>query len=134
MDANLIIRRVQPNPPPEVSRIWRVWTSAGTRLHAPTLAMYEVVNGLYQSAKAGLLTRHAVAHALRAVDSMPIKLHGDHELHRQALQNALHHGLPAAYDAHYLALAERLSAELWTTDAKLAGAVQDRLAWVRLMS
>jgi len=93
-----------------------------------------VVNALYRSEKAGVLSRHGAARTLRTVAAMPIKLHGDHELHRQAMQKAFMYGLPAAYDAHYVALAERLSAELWTADAELANALKDRLAWVRLVS
>jgi predicted nucleic acid-binding protein len=41
--------------------------------------------------------------------------------------------LPAAYDAHYLALAAQLGGEFWTADAKLAGVVQAELPWVRLV-
>jgi predicted nucleic acid-binding protein len=96
--------------------------------------LYEVVNALYRSAKAGLLTYQAAGRAFRTVLLMPIKLHGDPELHRQALQGAMAHELSAAYDAHYLALAERLGVELWTADAKLVRAVEGRLAWVRLVS
>lgn len=39
------------------------------------------------------------------------------------MQLARQFNLPAAYDAHYLALAERLEAELWTLDRKLFNAV-----------
>ncbi len=42
--------------------------------------------------------------------------------------------LPAAYDAHYLALAERMGAELWTAATRLLRAVRDRLSWVRLVA
>ena len=38
--------------------------------------------------------------------------------------------LPAAYDAHYLALAQYLSAEFWSADKKLIRAVQTTLPWV----
>jgi alpha-galactosidase len=38
--------------------------------------------------------------------------------------------LPAAHDAHYLALAERLGAEFWTADQRLVRAVQPQLSWV----
>ncbi|MBC7227355.1 MAG: type II toxin-antitoxin system VapC family toxin [Thermoflexales bacterium] len=54
----------------------------------------------------------------------------DGELHRRALQLARAFSLPAAYDAHYLALAEQLGADFWTADLRLARAIQDRLPWV----
>jgi predicted nucleic acid-binding protein len=41
--------------------------------------------------------------------------------------------LPAAYDAHYLALADWLGGEFWTADRRLAKAVGEALPWVRLV-
>ena len=38
---------------------------------------------------------------------------------------------PAAYDAHYLALAEMMDCEFWTADERLFNAVRDELSWVR---
>jgi predicted nucleic acid-binding protein len=38
---------------------------------------------------------------------------------------------PAAYDSHYLALAEMLGCELWTGDRRLYNAVKDELPWVK---
>jgi predicted nucleic acid-binding protein len=83
---------------------------------------------------AGQLSPHAADRALASVLKRQIVLHHDDELHVRALDMAATCGLPAAYDAHYLALAARLGVELWTTDAKLVRAVEDRLAWVRLVS
>lgn len=39
--------------------------------------------------------------------------------------------LPATYDPHYLALAEREGCEYWTADARLWNTVKGKLAWVR---
>jgi predicted nucleic acid-binding protein len=38
---------------------------------------------------------------------------------------------PAAYDAHYLALAEMMNCEFRTADRWLFNVVKDELAWVR---
>ncbi len=43
----------------------------------------------------------------------------DAKLHLVAFEFAGRLGLEAVYDAHYLALAELSSAELWTTDERL---------------
>lgn len=43
-----------------------------------------------------------------------------------ALHIAADLGLAATYDAHYLALAKQLDAELWTADARLVREVGDR--------
>jgi predicted nucleic acid-binding protein len=71
--------------------------------------------------------------ALAEAIALPIDYHGDAELHRQALVLAGRFTLPAAHDAHYLALAERFSIDFWTTDRKLVNAVSATLPWVRLV-
>jgi predicted nucleic acid-binding protein len=38
--------------------------------------------------------------------------------------------LPAAYDAHYLALAEREQCEFWTADTRFLRAIDGKLPWV----
>lgn len=54
------------------------------------------------------------------------------DLHIRAWQLAVGFNQPRAYDAHYLAVAEREGCELWTTDRRLYNAVQPDLPWVRL--
>jgi predicted nucleic acid-binding protein len=39
--------------------------------------------------------------------------------------------MPAAYDAHYLALAQWLRCECWTADGRLWNTVKSEFAWVR---
>ncbi|HEX6305251.1 MAG TPA: hypothetical protein VFZ76_13740 [Anaerolineales bacterium] len=41
--------------------------------------------------------------------------------------------MPSAYYAQYLALAERLEAEFWTADERLARKVERQLPWVHLL-
>lgn len=52
--------------------------------------------------------------------ALPIALHGDLRLPARALELAGDHNMSAIYDAHYLALAERFGAPLWTGDRRLA--------------
>ncbi len=40
--------------------------------------------------------------------------------------------LPAAYDAHYLALAQDFAAEFYTADKRLFNAVNSIYSWVKL--
>ena len=65
---------------------------------------------------------------------LPISIHNDDALHLRAFQLAEAYGLPATYNAHYLALADRLGIDFWTTDGRLSKAVSDRLPWVRLVT
>lgn len=110
--------------------LWETWHREGRRLVAPTLLYYEVTNALHRYVAHGELSPDEVKTLLSLALRLDVELVGDAELHHRALQLAHTFSLPAAYDAHYLALAERLEAEFWTADARLAQAVQDRLPWV----
>lgn len=81
----------------------------------------------------GELLPQQAAEAFDLVLSFDIGTYGDASLHRRALDIAGRYRLPAAHDAHYLALAERLGAEFWTADRQLYQAVVGRLAWVNLL-
>jgi predicted nucleic acid-binding protein len=99
-------------------------------LVAPSLLYFEVANALYQYHKHDILSKDAILLALQAAQSLPIQLHHPPQLHQQAIELAQQHGLPAAYDAHYLALADMISAELWTADLRLFNLVAGTLTWV----
>jgi predicted nucleic acid-binding protein len=97
------------------------------------LLFYEVTNALHRYHRHGWMKEGTVRSALEAALALPVELHGDASLHERALEMATELGLAAAYDAHYLALAERLRAEFWTADGKLVRAVGARFDWVRLL-
>jgi predicted nucleic acid-binding protein len=77
-----------------------------------------------------MMSMSSVQLALEAALSLPIHLYSDVDLHQLALVLADRFSLPAAYDAHYLALAEWLGGEFWTADQRLVSAVQAALPWV----
>jgi predicted nucleic acid-binding protein len=79
------------------------------------------------------LTLTAARRSLEAALALPNRYRDDVDLHEQAMTYAARYALPAAYDAHYLALTERLGAEFWTTDRRLANAVRPALNWVHLV-
>lgn len=130
VDANLVIRLVV-DPDDEIVRSkWELWDGENRLVAAPKLLFYEVSNALYRYQRAGMMSGEAVRLALRAALSLPLRLHGEPELHTRALDLAERFSLAAAYDAHYLALADWLGVEFWTADQRLARAVQDTLPWV----
>ena len=107
---------------------------AETSLVAPSLIYYEIMNGLHQYWKEGKLDVQTHKSAVKTALSLKINVVGDADLHQRAAELAQSLNLPAAYDAHYLALAERLDINLWTTDAKLFNTVQSAgLEWVKLV-
>ena len=133
VDANLVIRLVADPKDESVRRLWEQWDAEKRQLAAPTLLYYEVTNALDRYQKQGLMSASAVRLALKAALSLPLRLYGETDLHWQALDLAERFSLPAADDAHYLALAEWLGGEFWTTDRRLAQAVQTALPWVHLV-
>jgi len=76
------------------------------------------------------MTASSVRLALKAALSLPLRLYEDAELHGQALDIAERFSLPAAYNAHDLALAQWPGGEFWTTDQRPAQTVQAEWPWV----
>ena len=102
---------------------------------APPLLPYEVTNilRLRWRASAPIPLERALVH-LDDFLGVPIELRNPPGLHRHALVLADTYGLPAAYDAHYLALAEHLDCLLWTDDHRLLRSLEGRLPFVRPIS
>jgi predicted nucleic acid-binding protein len=130
IDANLIVRLLASPQDISIRQFWEEWDDANQQLAAPTLLRYEVVNAFYRYEKQGTISRDAVHAALKAALALPIHYYGEAGLHVHALLLAERFSLPAAYDAHYLALAEQLGTELWTADKRLYHAVEQALPWV----
>ncbi len=134
LDASFILRLLQSSTPDAAAvQVWREWHEAGRMLIAPTLVYYEIANAVYRYAAHGELSPQEASELLDMALSLDIELYGDADLHGQAVEIAHRFSLPATYDAHYLALAERLGAEFWTADRRLVRAVQDTLPWVNLL-
>ncbi len=134
VDANIIIRLTLKLDDEIIKQLWATWMSQEYNLVAPTLLYYEVANGLYKQEKSGRLSPELVRNTLDFALTLPLQLVGDAALHQRAHALAAQYNLPATYDAHYLALAERLNIELWTTDAKLFNTVQSAgVEWVKLV-
>ena len=134
-DASLVIRlllNAQENTP--IEALWRGWYQANANLVAPTLLFYEVSNALHRYVVHQQLTGDEVNAALDAALQLGIHTYGDAALHKRALSMAQELGLPATYDAHYLALAERMGAQFWTADRRLFNTVKDKLGWINLWS
>ena len=131
VDANVVVRLVLFTED-EIQTLWKKWTSQETRLVAPTLLHYEVVNSLYRYQKHGQISHVSLDRALQAALALPIELIDDDDLHRRAMLLAAQYELPAAYNAHYLALSEWMNIELWTADTRLVNTLKPyKLSWVK---
>ena len=109
----------------------------GERIVAPPLLPIEVTNIVRQrmrrakqSGEPPLSLAEARQHLERFL-TFSVELGLPPQLHERALELAAAHGLPAVYDAHYIALAEVLGCELWTADRNLVNALQGKLPFVR---
>jgi len=129
--ASLVVRI--PGADPAACSVWEGLGQEDGDLIAPTLLHYEVANGLYQQQRSGRVTTELAALQLDRCLRLPIELHGDTRLHSRALEIAHEQHLPAMYDAHYVALAERFRVPLWTCDRRLADALRDGLPEVHLV-
>jgi predicted nucleic acid-binding protein len=120
VDASFVLRMFLGPDDAEAWSLWEGWQVEGRSVHAPQLLAYEVTNVIYRYRRAGYLSLATAALAVDAALGLPIVRESPADLHGAALRLAADLGLPAASDAHYLALAKLLDAELWTADARLA--------------
>lgn len=100
---------------------------------APTLLAFEMTNVVRQRVRRGSL---GLVDALASLDdflAMPIEFRSPPSMHGRALALAVAFDLPAAYDAHDLALIETAGCDLWTDDRRLLRQVGGRfpaLRWI----
>ena len=112
------------------------WNTDNMEIIAPALFTYEATNILYRQVVTNKLSYEEVKKLLTKLLSIGILLNfAQHrEISIRAMELSHRFGLPAAYDAHYLALAEHEKCEYWTADTRLWNAVRDKLPWVRRLS
>lgn len=104
------------------------YLEAATRLIAPSLLAYEVVNALATASRRKRVTSENANEALVNLMAVGVELREVEPA--KVLSLSLRHNL-AAYDAAYLALAEAEGCELWTGDRPFYQAVRDRLPRVK---
>ncbi len=138
VDASLAAKWVfEEEHSQEARALYRDSLTASDRIVAPPLLPIEVTNIVRQRmrrVKPPTQAPLSIAEAREALErflALPVELELPRELHQAALELADARGLPAVYDAHYVALAQMLRCELWTADRNLAGAVQGKLPFVR---
>ncbi len=80
---------------------------------------YEVTNVFHRMQLAKQLLITEAQKFLNNALSLSIQFYGNQQLHQQAWEIAQQFNLSAAYDAHYLALAQRFQASFYTADKRL---------------
>jgi len=111
------------------------WTNQEIEVHAPFLLTYEVTNALYRRVRKGEIPFYDARRGLTEIIYKVVEFDfsEDPYFNIRAMELGQQFGLPAAYDSHYLALAESKECELWTADLRMWNSVKGKLDWVRWM-
>jgi predicted nucleic acid-binding protein len=136
VDASLALKWVLRESDSNIAfDLLTIWNDRGIVLLVPALFAYEAANTLYRNARKGEITLERAKEALTEVLLAGLKFDfsPDLTLSRHAIELASQYRLPATFDAHYLALAEREGCELWTADTRLWNTIRGKFSWVRWM-
>lgn len=136
LDASVTVKLVQfEELSDRTAALVSAATLAGQTIVAPPLLPIEMTNALLKrTRRPASISQDEARRRLERLLEYPIELRYPDGLHDRALSLAYEHGLPGAYDAHYLALAEMVGCELWTDDLRLLRALAGRLPFVRPIS
>lgn len=111
----------------------KFWDRDDIQIAAPTLFRYEIVAVLRKNVFRNLITpQEAIEKRDILLSSCQrIQFFVDDALLKRSYELAAQLNRPTAYDAQYLAVAERLDCEFWTADQKLFNAAATTLRWVK---
>jgi len=131
-DANIVVIIVVPEAQrPQALSLWRSWLKQDREIVAPRLFAYEVTSALWRKVVRGFLTLEEARRAVRAALEMGVTLLDSPGLSERAFELAARLQRPAAYDAHYLALADHLRCPFWTADERLYNTVHADFPHIR---
>ena len=117
VDASLVVKWLLREPGSDSARdLVARWTESGTQPMAPRLLIYEVANVLLRRVRRDQLSLNQALRTFTNLLELGIELVDDAQVHKRAIEIATYVNQGAVYDAHYLALAERLNCECWTAD------------------
>ncbi|MBD2652620.1 type II toxin-antitoxin system VapC family toxin [Synechocystis sp. FACHB-383] len=112
--------------------LWREWQTKNNTIIAPKLIYYEASNVLHRLQRFKQID--SAQEKLNLVFKLNIKIYEYDQLHQDALTIAERFQLPAAYDAHYLALAEKMQIDFYTCDKKLFNSAQQNFPRIKLVA
>ena len=132
VDASLAVKwLVEEDDSDKAHAVLQSWVARDVTRIAPHLMPFEVANALHRRVLRGELNVGDSIRMMARLLESRLELHQPPGLHVRALQLASELNQSAAYDAHYLALAESVSCELWTADERFYRAVSPGIVNVR---
>ena len=126
VDSNIAVNILLNTPlSAQVEALWRKFQRDQTRVLAPQLWRYEITSAIHKYLSDGKLQADQAEEILRIMFDLGVNLiNEDEDLCLSAFEWASRLNQKAAYDGFYLALAERMSADFWTTDQHLANSAR----------
>lgn len=136
VDASLAVKWILEEE--DSDRVWALYRAtlrAREPLVAPPLLPIEVTNIVRQRMRRpDGPTRTEALDLLDGFLRFQVDIDNPVGLHRHALILADTYGLPAAYDGHYLALAQHLRCDFWTADQRLLNRLGIALPFVNALA
>ncbi len=132
IDANVAVRSILSETD-SLKAFWEKVDQENLTPCAPRLWMSETTSAIRFLLSQKELTPDDAEDALRTIHGLRVEIiNEDEELSLRALELAGKLGQSKAYDAFYLALAEKLVAEFWTADERLYNRCRKdlKLSWV----
>ena len=109
------------------------WMESGRQLVAPTLYPLEITSVLRKYVHRELISPDYGRDALQEALDIAVFVPEYAGIHMHAWDLAAQLNRPAAYDAHYLALAQHLSCDFWTADRRLYNTAHSHFPWVHCL-
>lgn len=135
VDASIVLRLVLGGPlSDQIAEQWARWNKNQVSFIAPPLFAFEVTSSIWRKVYQGQLTNDQGLKALKAAFRLGVQLKHPANLHKRAWSIAKRFRQPAAYDAHYVALAAHVRCEFWTVDEKLFKRLNPHLPFVKTLS
>lgn len=128
--VKLLVREVQSDLAVSLTR---GWLRQGVCAVAPYLMVVEVSKALFQKARRGQFAITSAGSLLDSLLNENLILLEPPGIHSRALELAHILQQRAAYDSHYLALADSLDCEYWTADERYyraASGDHPRVRWI----
>jgi predicted nucleic acid-binding protein len=134
VDASFVVAWLVPSDgSAAVSEAWTAYAESRDEFVAPPLLYAETISVIRRLAHRNLLTEREAADLVADFLGLEIPTPLPRGLYRQAFDLATRYKQPKAYDACYLAMADLLSCDLLTLDARLFNRVAGDFAGITLV-